>query len=273
MKRIFLLLLGLIMLTGCESGGEKLKIYAASSIKEPLLEVIKSYNEENPIEIVLNTGGSDAMASSISGSQSCDIFIPASLKQTDELIDNEIIDEENVFPYLDNRVVLVKNIDTKSKVTGFENANQSKSIAIAKTGVPIGDYAREVLINTGNLEDILRNIKVKEYASDAEVVDAIVKNEAEIGVVYATDVALHTDTIQAISEPPKDTLNTPVTYPVALINSKSPHASDFIDYLSKAKTAEIFEKYGFSINDNVEIDYSERVNNDETEAPEKDGQN
>ncbi len=271
MKKIFILLCSVLMLTSCDSGGSKLKIYAASSIKEPLLEVIKTYNEDSPVEITLNTGGSDAMAGSISGQQSCDIFIPASLKQTDELIDNEIINEDNVFPYLDNRVVLIKNLDTRSDVTGFENANQAKSIAIGKTGVPIGDYAREVLINTGNLEDILRNIKVKEYNSDTEVVDAVIKNEAEIGIAYATDVALHTDKIQAISEPPKDTLNTPVTYPVALINGDNAYATDFIDYLTGQEAVEIFEKYGFSINDNVEIQYSEKANNNETEVSEQNG--
>ncbi len=271
MKKILLLLCSLLLIAGCDSGGDKLKIYAASSVKEPLSEVIEQYNEGSPVEIVLNTGGSDAMAASINNSTSCDIFIPASLKQTDELIDEGIISEDNVFPYLDNRVVLVKNIDTKSDVTGFDNANQAKSIAIAKTGVPIGDYAREILINTGNLEDILRNIKVKEYASDAEVIEAIVKNEAEIGVVYATDVALNTDTVQAISEPPKDTLNTPVTYPVAAVNTKNLYTADFIDYLTSREAVEIFEKYGFSINDNVEIKNNERVNNNETEDPKQNG--
>ncbi len=271
MKKILIILCAALMLAGCDSDSGKLKIYAASGIKEPLLEVINAYNEDSPVEITLSTGSSDYMADSIGGKQSCDIFIPDSLKQTDELTDNEIIGEEDVFPYLDNRVVLIKNLDTSSKVTGFDNANQAKSIAMGKAGIPIGDYAREILINTGNLEDILRNIKVKEYASDEEVVDAIIKNEAEIGVAYATDVALHTDKIQAISEPPKDTLNTPVTYPVALINSDAPYADDFIDYLTTQEATEIFEKYGFSINENVEIQYSERVNNNETEASDQNG--
>ena len=267
MKKIMFLLCGLLLFTGCGSNNEKLKIYAASSIKEPLSEVIKEYNELDPVEIALNTGGSDSMAESISGSKSCDIFIPASLKQTDELTEEEVISGDDVMPYLDNRVVLVKNINTKTDVTGFENANQAKSIAIARSGVPIGDYAREIFINTGNLEDILKNIKVKEYNSDAEVVEAMRRNEAEIGVVYATDVAMNTDDLQALSEPPKDTLNTPVTYPVALVNEDNTYAVDFIRFLSSQKAAETFEKYGFSINENVDIEYSEEIQTQtETEA-------
>ncbi len=265
MKKIIILLCGMFLLTGCGNSNEKLKIYAASSIETPLREIIKEYNESDSTEVALNIGESDNMADSISGSKSCDIFIPDSLKQTDELIDDEVLTEDKVMPYVDNRVVLVKNINTKTDVTGFENANQARSIAIAKAGVPIGDYAREIFINAGNLEDILKNIKVKEYESDAEVVEAICKNEAEIGVVYATDVAMNTDNMQALSEPPKDTLNTPVTYPVALVNGDNPYAVDFTEFLSTQRAAEIFEKYGFSINENVQIEYVEELQT-ETEA-------
>lgn len=258
MRKFLLLLSAVFLFTGCNTDSEQLKIYAASSLAAPLGELISQYNEERPdVSIVLSTGGSDSLAARINSSESCDIFIPASQKQTDELIDDKIINTENVMPLLENRIVLVKNIKTKTSVTGFENANQASSIALGASGVPIGDYAREVLINTGNLEDILRNMKVREYSSAAEVTDAIVENKAEIGIVYATDVATHTDTMQAISEPPKDTLNTPVTYPLALVDTESTYAGDFIDYITTQNAVQIFEKYGFTIADDVEINYDE----------------
>ncbi|NJM36648.1 MAG: solute-binding protein [Akkermansiaceae bacterium] len=55
----------------------KLQVYCAASLKEPLEEISRKYEQENGTQIILQFGGSGALLATIEATRSGDLFIPA----------------------------------------------------------------------------------------------------------------------------------------------------------------------------------------------------
>ena len=72
-----------------------------------------------------------------------------------------------------------------------------------------------------------------------------------MGIVYATDAASVADSVDIIAEAPEGSLNTPVLYPVGLVEDKEASDEDaaavaaFFEYLQSDEAIAVFEKYGF----------------------------
>ena len=71
-------------------------------------------------------------------------------------------------------------------------------------------------------------------------------------LVYATDAASVADKVEIIAEAPADSLQTPVLYPVGLIEDKEASEDDtkaaeaFLDYVESDAAIKVFEDYGFT---------------------------
>ena len=142
-------------------------------------------------------------------------------------------------------MVLIKGKDSTTTVTGFDNIKDASIIAIGTPEVvPAGSYAKEALTNLGVWDSIQDRLSLA--GNVTEVLSQVETQNAEIGLVYATDAA-SSDKVEAVAECDNSLLATPVLYPVGHISSTKhkDEANSLIEFLKSDKALKVFKKYGF----------------------------
>ena len=261
-KRIFAALMagmmGTMMLgttmVSAEETEVKGEVYAfiAASLKNAMEEIQTNFNETYPdVEILYNPDSSGTLQTQIEEGARCDIFFSAATKQMDALVEEGLADGDSVVDLLENKVVLIKPKDGKTKVTGFENITDEANLALAGESVPVGQYSREIFENLG-ITDEVNNMEINEGKNVTDVLTSVSEESNEVGIVYATDAASVADSVDIIAEAPEGSLNTPVLYPVGLVEDKEASDEDaaavaaFFEYLQSDEAIAVFEKYGFT---------------------------
>ena len=250
------MLFGTTMVSAQETAPAELKgeVYAfiAASLNNAMEEIQKNFNETYPdVEILFNADSSGTLQTQIEEGARCDIFFSAADKQMNALVDEEIADKDSVVDLLENKVVLIKPKDGETKVTGFENITDAANLALAGESVPVGQYSREIFENLG-ITDEVNQMEINEGKNVTDVLASVSEGSNEVGIVYATDAASVADSVEIIAEAPEGSLNTPVLYPVGLIEDKEASEDDavavqaFFEYLQSDEAIEVFEKYGFA---------------------------
>ena len=226
--------------------------FIAASLSNAMEEIQKDFNETYPdVEILYNADSSGTLQTQIEEGSRCDIFFSAATKQMDALVDEELAKKDSVVDLLENKVVLIKPKDGETKVTGFENITDAANIALAGEDVPVGQYSREIFNNLGIMDDV-NEMEINECKNVTDVLAAVSEGSNEVGVVYATDAASVADKVEIIAEAPADSLQTPVLYPVGLIEDKEASEDDtkaaeaFLDYVESDAAIKVFEDYGFT---------------------------
>lgn len=263
-KRVFAALMAGIMgtmmfgttLVSAEAETPELKgeVYAfiAASLNNAMEELQKNFNETYPdVEILYNADSSGTLQTQIEEGARCDIFFSAATKQMDALVDEGIADKDTVVDLLENKVVLIKPKDGETKVTGFENITDAANLALAGEDVPVGQYSREIFENLG-ITDEVNKMEINEGKNVTEVLASVSEGSNEVGIVYATDAASVADSVDIIAEAPAGSLQTPVLYPVGMVEDKEASDEDraaaeaFLEYLQSDEALAVFEKYGFT---------------------------
>ena len=254
--------------------------FIAASLSNAMEEIQKDFNETYPdVEILYNADSSGTLQTQIEEGARCDIFFSAADKQMDALVDEDLAKKDTVEDILENKVVLIKPKDGETKVTGFENITDAANIALAGDSVPVGQYSREIFENLG-ITDEVNKMEINEGKNVSEVLAAVSEGSNEIGIVYATDAASVADKVDIIAEAPAEALNTPVLYPVGLIEDKEASDDDtaaaeaFLEYIKSDDAMKVFEKYGFtaykaddaSETDDKDAEATEEADDTETNA-------
>ena len=265
-------------------GDKELKgeVYAfiAASLSNSMEEIQKDFNELYPnVTIYYSADSSGTLQTQIEEGARCDLFFSAADKQMDALTEEKLTKEDTVVDLLENKVVLIKPKDGKTKVTGFENVTDAENMALAGEDVPVGQYSREIFTNLG-LMDKVNEMEINECKNVTDVLAAVSEGSNEIGVVYATDAASVADKVEILAEAPADSLQTPVLYPVGLIEDKEASEDDtkaaeaFLDYVESDAAIKVFEDYGFTAYeaDDTDKDADESVSQD-TDSTEADKDN
>lgn len=220
-----------------EASGEKTDVYVfiAASLKNTMEEIKANYEAEHPnVNIIYNADSSGTLQTQIEEGAQCDIFFSAATKQMDALTEEGYVIDGSVTNLLENKIVLIKPTGEETAVTGFDNITEASSLALAGEDVPVGQYARKLFENIGNLDDVMA-MEINEGANVTAVLTAVAEGSNEVGVVYATDAASMADKVEVIVEATADQVD-PAIYPIGLIEDKE--ASD-----AEVKAAEEFKEY------------------------------
>lgn len=230
------------------------EVYAfiAASLNNSMGEIQKDFNETYPdVEILFNADSSGTLQTQIEEGARCDIFFSAATKQMDALVDEGLAQKDSVVDLLENKVVLIKPKDGETKVTGFENITDAANLALAGESVPVGQYSREIFENLGIMDEV-NQMEINEGKNVTDVLASVSEGSNEVGIVYATDAASVADSVDIIAEAPEGSLETPVLYPVGLVEDKEASEDDtaaaeaFLEYLQSDEAIAVFEKYGFA---------------------------
>ena len=218
-------------------GDENLKgeVYAfiAASLSNSMEEIQKDFNELYPnVTIYYSADSSGTLQTQIEEGARCDLFFSAADKQMDALTEEKLTKEDTVVDLL-------------------ENITDAKNMALAGEDVPVGQYSREIFNNLGIMDDV-NKMEINECKNVTDVLAAVSEGSNEVGVVYATDAAFVADKVEIIAEAPAESLQTPVLYPVGLIEDKEASEDDtkaaeaFLDYVESDAAIKVFEDYGFT---------------------------
>ena len=229
------------------SGKEiELKISAAASLQEAMVEIEKEFKQVNPdVKLTVNLGSSGTLMQQIQEGAECDVFISAGAKQMDALVKDGTINKDDVKTLLINDLVLVA-----AKGEKIDSLDDLKSDSITKIAigdpesVPAGKYAKEVLDNT----KLYDNVKDKlVLAKDVkEVLSWVQKGNADVGFVYLSD-ATGVDDVDVVLTTDADS-HSEIAYPVAVLkdSKQAKVAQQFEDFLLSDTAQNILEKHGFN---------------------------
>ncbi len=223
-----------------------LTISAAASLREPLLELGRRFEETNRnISLVYNFAGSGTLQEQIRRGAPVDIFIAASNRLIDRLEAEGLVKPGIRRNLLTNRLVLVAP-QNNNIVNSFEDLASSRTghIAVGAFGsVPAGQYAEETLHNLGLLEAV--RPKLIFAKSVLQVLSYVESGNVDAGLVYITDAA-RSPHLRLIGEAPVGA-HSPIIYQAAAISAGRNAAAVriYLDFLDSYFAREVFKAYGF----------------------------
>ena len=232
--------------------GQEVNLAAAASLKNAFDDkLIPMFEEKYPgVKVTPTYASSGDLQTQIENGLEADVFMSAANKQMNALADEGLVDNDTNLQFLENKVVLIVPADSDSNITSFDDLKDVEgNIAIGDPeSVPAGQYAQEVLNNTGLWETV--EPKLSLGTDVTAVLNQVGQGSADCGIVYATD-AKSTDDVKVVCEVPDDALKTPVIYPVAQIkDSKNADAAKaFMDFLQTQEAKDKFVEYGFTIHE------------------------
>ena len=173
------------LLTACGGGGDRLTVFAASSLTEVLQEL-----EPNAR---YNFAGSDELATQLREGADADVYASASPRHAADLYRDGIVERPRLLAA--NQVVVVVPRANPAGIQALDDlARPGVRIVIAGPGVPAGDYAREALRGTPLGTDVLANV-VSEEDDVRAVVGKVAFGEADAGFAYRTDIRAAADDV------------------------------------------------------------------------------
>jgi molybdate transport system substrate-binding protein len=206
--------------SGSSAGNDEITVFAATSLTESFREIGAAFERAHPeITVRFNFGPSNGLATQIAEGAPADVFASASARSMDMVSENPGMIDRTIFAR--NRLVIVVPTGSRNDVNEIADlARPGIKLVLAAEGVPAGQYAREALSKAGILKATLRTI-VSNEEDVKSVVQRIVLDEADAGIVYATDLtSAIRDRVRAIAIPGR--FNIAAAYPVAVARG-SPH--------------------------------------------------
>ena len=251
---VIFLSLGLVLL-GCGSKGPPLSgpsstndltVSAAVSLKEAFNEIAQLNDTRTGTKTNFNYGASGALQKQIESGAPADVFASAGAKQMDELVAKGLIVPATRMDFARNSLVLIvpPNGPAISSFSDLTSAAVKKVAVGNPKTVPAGQYTDQTL----NRLKLLPQIQSKlVFAEDVrQVLDYVVRDEVETGVVYSSDALSAGDKIKVVARAPDDS-HDPILYPIAVVkeSKQQESAQKFIDLVLSSEGQSILAKHGF----------------------------
>jgi molybdate transport system substrate-binding protein len=218
-----------------------ISVFAAASLTDAFKALGTSFQAAHTsAALQFNFAGTPTLVTQIEQGASADVFASADTTNMDKLkADGFAAGTPQIFAH--NKLEIVVAAGNPKGVTGLADLAKPGVIYItAAPTVPAGKYALQILANAG--------VKVtpKSLETDVKaVVSKIELGEADVGIVYTTDVTAAGAKVTGIPIP--DAVNVIATYPlVAVKGAKNADlASAFIAYVVSAEGQAKLQSFGF----------------------------
>jgi molybdate transport system substrate-binding protein len=190
--RLAAYLLLVLAIAGCGSSAEGSKqptVYAASSLRDalPAFDGKATYN----------FAGSDQLQLQIEHGAPADVFASASPKQAQALYSAGRCTEPRTFAT--NRLALL--VPAASGITTVDALRSGhRRLAIGSTGLPVGDYTRQVLQRL-NMTSLLSSNTISDEVNVAGITAKVAAGSADAGFAYVTDARAAGDRVRLVELP------------------------------------------------------------------------
>ena len=210
-----------------------------------LEQIGRDFESQTGTPVTCNPGASSTLARQIEQGAGADLFLSADERWADYLAEKGMAAERR--DLLGNRLVVVMPADRPLQFPRLANVAgaEVKHLALALDPVPAGHYAREALKNAGIWEQV--KDRVREAGDVRATLALVARDEAEAGLVYATDAAT-TDKVRVALEVPEH-LHSPIRYPLVLVRRAggSEAARAFYHFLAGETARRTSARRGFRL--------------------------
>ena len=218
-----------------------INVFAATSLTASFTEIATAFEKAHPgVKVTLNFGGSSTLVTQIGNGAPADVFASADMSNMDKLANTKSIDGTPLI-FTRNRLMIVIGKGNPLRVmTLADLARPEVFVALGAPGVPVGDYARQILSRAGV------TVTPKTFESNvAAIVNKAALREIDAGIVYVTDVAIDDYRVDGIAIP--DDQNVIATYPIAAVTGSRNKATSagFVAFTRTAAAQAILAKYKF----------------------------
>jgi molybdate transport system substrate-binding protein len=256
MKKIislFIITLFSLLIFGC--GGDKedvsvkkdITVSAAASLTELMGDLKPLYEENYGGTLTVNLASSGTLKKQIEEGAPVDVFISASSKKMDVLMEKGLIEDASREDLLKNKVVLIVSKESSDKVKTLEDLGKDDiKVSIGEPGsVPAGRYAKESLEYYGTYEGIESKLIFAKNVK--QVLSYVEAGEVDAGIVYKSDAVNLKNSV--IAQEIGEESHSPIVYPGAVIKASGNKevAVEFIKFFKSDKAKLLAKKYGFEI--------------------------
>jgi molybdate transport system substrate-binding protein len=236
----------LVLTVGCGPSKEKpVVVFAAASTREALEKVTAAFRAATAIPVEINLGSSADLARQLERGATADLFLSADEAWVEYLGGKGLVAERH--DLLTNRLVVVVPAQSCLKVRALGDLARPevRRLALAGAAVPAGRYAREALGHAGVWHEV--RARVLEGGDVRAALTYVAREEAEAGIVYATDAAASTRVRVALEVDPG--YHTPIRYPVILVHQEAVKsgARHYYEFLKSQQAAGVFRRFGFGV--------------------------
>ncbi len=206
LNRIAGLLLAVVLAAGCAfqpatpPGSPTLTVLAAASLTELFTELGRLFEARNPqVKVTFNFAGSQQLAQQLNQGAGADVFASASPKNMDAVVQSGRVERGAVQNFARNRLVVIlpsgRYAREQRRVRQLSDlAQPGLKLDLADSSVPAGQYSLEFLdkaaldpaFGPAFKAGVLKNVVSYEENVKA-VVTKVALDEADAGIVYATD--------------------------------------------------------------------------------------
>ena len=246
-------------------GETEVQVFIAASLSKVMQDLADQFGKEHPdVKITFNADSSGKLMTQIEEGYNCELFFSAAQKQMNQLEEDGLLLGGTRADVVNNQVVVVTQKDSDTKVTGLENLNEAKSIALADGSVPVGKYTRQALVKLGILpeaEDVskittqevseaLGGASISEQENVSKVLLAVVERSCEVGTTYYSDTYGYEDELTILEKVPYEQTGN-VIYPIARVVNKDADdaenaaADAFLEFVLSDGAKKVFESYYF----------------------------
>lgn len=239
------------LLQGCApaDSSRTLHVYAASSLAESFSAMEQAFEIAHPdTDVVLAFAGSQVLRLQIEQGAPADVFASADPAHMQALVERGRVRDGRIFAH--NQLVLIVPAGNPARIESFRDLPRASRLVIGTENVPVGSYARRVLLRAeaagdgGFAASVLARVASEE--SNVRLVRAKVElGEADAAIVYRSDTVA-AGGVRAIEIPPA--LNVNADYSIGIVEgSVNPDlAAAWLAFVVSRQGRELLARHGFA---------------------------
>ena len=229
-------------------------VFAAASLTDAFNEIAAEFKKSNPsVEMKFNFAGSSALRTQLEQGARADIFASADTVQMNAARQSGVVTGGDKI-FVRNSLTIITPANNPGAVHAVADLKKpGLKLVLAAPEVPVGNYTRQMLTRASAdpaygatfSDDVLKNL-VSNEANVKQVVTKVELGEADVGIVYGSDVTPSVAPKLKVTAVPA-TINVIAEYPIVLTKDASnPKAAQaFIDFVSSSAGQNILKKWGF----------------------------
>lgn len=206
---------------GCRRPAEpadRLVVFAAASLRDGFTALGEPFRRAHPgVEVRFNFAGTQELRTQVEHGAALDVFASADPRHLRALAEAGLVEPPVVFAR--NELVLAVAHDAAATVRSLADLPQAGRVVIGAAEVPVGRYTLEVLDRAGAVwgADFRARVEAKVVSRELNVRQVLTKvslGEADVGLVYRSDVASAPPAVVVVALPPE--VNVVAEYPIAI---------------------------------------------------------
>jgi molybdate transport system substrate-binding protein len=243
---VLALFLSLVLAPACSDGGdegdETLRVFAASSLTDAFTDLGPQFEAEHPgVRVVFNFAASSALGAQLEQGAPADVLVTADAETMQRAVDADRVSRSQVIAH--NRLAIVVERGNPQAVTGLRDlARPELIVVLCAPAVPCGRLADAALQNAElTLTPASREESVK------AVVAKVTLGEADVGIVYATDVQAAAGRVDSVAVEGADDPALKAVYPMAVVteSERASLARDWVRFVASAPGRRSLARFGF----------------------------